>query len=761
VTLGWLRQRTPTQLTVSGILLLALASLLPDFRDSILPSHDARQSHSALHVLATGLRTEGEIPQWMPYGRYGNSSFLLLMNATPVQYGVALAGMLLPSIGTMTLLKVLVLLEFLLFLAGSLRLSLLLFRGLAPVAVVNIGAALSFSWLASFDANLHTFYLLPFILDSLIRFTRDGRVARLLLAALFCVVSAVGNVPYYPPMAALLLTIFCVVFAWTRSDRLPPLRFSAADLPLAIFILALAAAHAGGYKANLGGQRFYTEGRDPDTGRAYLHYFLEYNGVTTIPNLAKVFVTGAHTHGDLTFYIGLAPLFLALLGLTRCRRPEFFAVAAMAGFLILFSFGGIVARASYHFPGMAYYRHIGLIFGQAKYLILLLAGFGLEAVLQGTRPTARTTPAKRFAVAAAALLAVAELGWSLIRVEHPWNFLLLPVGLDLGFRDYVPALVRAAVYGTAFAFAARTARRTPGHKTRLWTGALLAAFLLDLGSFKVIQIVNWPPATPEQVALAREVSVTRPLPYRPLRVSSEEEEDRSPAFQFAAEKGVNACVYAHVYSLVGVDPRIPTFRVDSLTAGLDALFKARNVTFRQFPKDRDLPLNDRWLVDALGARRPKLRILDGSQIDYTPQSDAAAALRALPPESERTVLEAPPEGGAASTSGTASVTSFGYNHVSIDAAVDGKAPAWLYYADAEHPGWTARVDGTPTAISRANLAFKAVPLSPGRHRIELRYWNGWGSLCLYVLCAGSILFLAGLGVLMGLEIKAGQTAPGP
>jgi hypothetical protein len=45
----------------------------------------------------------------------------------------------------------------------------------------------------------------------------------------------------------------------------------------------------------------------------------------------------------------------------------------------------------------------------------------------------------------------------------------------------------------------------------------------------------------------------------------------------------------------------------------------------------------------------------------------------------------------------------------------------FYYGDCLAPGWRAWVDGETAEILPANLAFMAVPVPPGRHRVELRY----------------------------------------
>jgi hypothetical protein len=57
----------------------------------------------------------------------------------------------------------------------------------------------------------------------------------------------------------------------------------------------------------------------------------------------------------------------------------------------------------------------------------------------------------------------------------------------------------------------------------------------------------------------------------------------------------------------------------------------------------------------------------------------------------------------------------------VQADVDTDVPAYLVVVDAWAPGWRASVDGVPAPVVRANLAFRAVPVSPGHHRVELRY----------------------------------------
>ena len=49
------------------------------------------------------------------------------------------------------------------------------------------------------------------------------------------------------------------------------------------------------------------------------------------------------------------------------------------------------------------------------------------------------------------------------------------------------------------------------------------------------------------------------------------------------------------------------------------------------------------------------------------------------------------------------------------------AAGYVVVVDTYDPGWRATVDGVAAPLLRANMAFQAVPVGPGRHRIELAY----------------------------------------
>ncbi|MCS7178433.1 MAG: YfhO family protein [Anaerolineae bacterium] len=79
-----------------------------------------------------------------------------------------------------------------------------------------------------------------------------------------------------------------------------------------------------------------------------------------------------------------------------------------------------------------------------------------------------------------------------------------------------------------------------------------------------------------------------------------------------------------------------------------------------------------------------------------------------------TDLDARPEGPE-------SVRIAAYEPERVEVEVEVAAPGYLVLTDAHYPGWRAWVDGREVPIATADLLFRAIYLTPGRHRVEFRF----------------------------------------
>jgi hypothetical protein len=106
--------------------------------------------------------------------------------------------------------------------------------------------------------------------------------------------------------------------------------------------------------------------------------------------------------------------------------------------------------------------------------------------------------------------------------------------------------------------------------------------------------------------------------------------------------------------------------------------------------------------------------------------------------------------------------SFGWEEPDIADAVEvsGWRPEWRAFRvrsraggafrliEQFHPGWSATVDGAPTAIQRCHEAFQCVAVPSGEHRLEFRYREPW-------LIPGAIISLASVLLAVVLARRVG------
>jgi len=70
--------------------------------------------------------------------------------------------------------------------------------------------------------------------------------------------------------------------------------------------------------------------------------------------------------------------------------------------------------------------------------------------------------------------------------------------------------------------------------------------------------------------------------------------------------------------------------------------------------------------------------------------------------------------------GSTRIVTFVPDRVEIEAELS--HAGFVVLTDTSDPGWHARIDGAPAPVLTANVAFRAVAVPAGRHRIEMWYW---------------------------------------
>ena len=132
----------------------------------------------------------------------------------------------------------------------------------------------------------------------------------------------------------------------------------------------------------------------------------------------------------------------------------------------------------------------------------------------------------------------------------------------------------------------------------------------------------------------------------------------------------------------------------------------------------------------------------GQPVYADDQLEAVAALNRLGPGlRDQLVVEDPtrPLAADAAVSGNARIALDLPERVVIEAQAE--TPAYLVLADTFDPGWSATVDGRSAPIRPAYVAFRAVYLTPGTHKIVFTYRPAGLDLGLSLTGCGALLGL--------------------
>ena len=91
------------------------------------------------------------------------------------------------------------------------------------------------------------------------------------------------------------------------------------------------------------------------------------------------------------------------------------------------------------------------------------------------------------------------------------------------------------------------------------------------------------------------------------------------------------------------------------------------------------------------------------------------------------------------------VTRFHANTLTIRVNNPDLAASWMYYADAWHPYWKARVNGKAVPVYRANMAYKAIPIERGENMIELQFGSRLFSVLSAIVSVNAAFWLGVVG----------------
>jgi hypothetical protein len=473
------------------------------------------------------------------------------------------------------------------------------------------------------------------------------------------------------------------------------------------------------------------------------------------------------SHAGMTDYVGLIGIFclpLALLFWRRC--PDIYPFAITSAVAVALSLGGIFSCIFYFFPSMHLFRHIGFLTGIIKMLVLIMAGFGIDLLIDSLR--------KR------SLIPRPTIGFFLLICLALVFYLDLNLGGDtwaavcetiLATESCFSIIHSDAIYTLArglliFAFACsawQLCRSESSSIVKKPDFALLLFTLCVIGDCLLFQAELY----------THYIRRGEKFDFPAIKLNWPADVYQNQTFNGLPGKGVTNLPAIHVVSDLGRfnvvptntlvkyqtwtntpgpeyqaalscvlqwDPSTPSFRADWVAKNVSDMQKVLRKTSKE-----DLAV-------VSGDHGQKFRLLpDANAIHVKSDQDALELLRSRTGWDTQVILtggESIPSTDVVSTTLADShleLNNFSANHFSLTVSNGMSQSAWLIYADAHAPGWHAAINGRPVPIIKAYAAYKAIHVQPGISQVQFSYHDGIRSTCFSVFAV-----LAAAGAAVGL-----------
>jgi membrane protein YfhO len=160
------------------------------------------------------------------------------------------------------------------------------------------------------------------------------------------------------------------------------------------------------------------------------------------------------------------------------------------------------------------------------------------------------------------------------------------------------------------------------------------------------------------------------------------------------------------------------------------------------------------LSDALGVTKPVIQYYKSAK--FSTKEDTLSAFKYTNKTVEDTLYLQQHVDNSDKSSVSEKESSFSYevlnyNPNALTVTYDSSEDGFLYYSDCYDTYWNAYIDGEDTDIYKANVAFKAIKIPGGKHKVDFIYDPKLFriSLRLYYICFSVVLVYLVIGILRG------------
>lgn len=777
------------ELALAAFLLLTLAFYYREFifdRGAMLAGHDMITQALQTRKIAVEAVKAGEgLPLWNPYSYCGIPYIGFLPG--PLYFPTSLLWYVMPierAVGWAFI--------FMMFAGGMFTFLWIRELGLSRPAAGICAVAYAYTgWVAStlvggHDGRMFVILLTPLVFWAAERGLRRRRLAYFMLMGLgvaLQILSPQVQMMYFSSLALTAYFLFRLTLLWREERKLRPLLFPAAGF-VAGFVMAVSISAVQFAPLMVNQQEYSHRGAAQGLGYegwqhavSFSMYPLETLGLV-VPGFTgePELYWGPESFKGHSEYLGLIPLFFAVVALVARRNRHTWFFAGLGLLALLFSWGGwtpFFKLPYYLLPMVKSFRGPNMMFFVTSFSLVTLAGYGLDYLLgDGVRkPEER---ARAFRVLVVCLGTVGLLFLVLAAGQSVLPQVLsgmLPEGVGPArmpaLRQHYPAIIRAAFVSLAVGAVLVLL-------CWLWLRRIFSLWLLTM----LLAVLAWADLMRmdrhwlETVEIDRFYDRDQVVDYL---VAQREQDHQYRVFFYPTPQSRdywdNSLLY---FGIPTINASMPLrlkwyeelmgthlFQNFARYPRLWHLLGAEYVMLRQGPFaaqfEQALPFLEKVVEDSRSGRNlyrnpqawERYRLFSRFEViaedkqvvprlvaeDFDPQT--TLVLSEEPRfDSSRLDPSRPPRG-------TVRLAEYGTDHLVLE--VESADAALLYLAETYHPFWQATVDGAPAEILRADLALRAVYLEPGTHRVEMRYVSSpykWG---LRLSIAASLVLAAVLG----------------
>ena len=735
-------------LLVSILLVVVLALLFNQlvFARKVFVSADAVAPVGFASVAEESVKKGGPYPLWNPYVFLGMPSFGSLTYNPYVYFpDLILKGVhtVLPFLPPMTWLLIYYFLAglfvFLLLRESGLSLEAGFFAAVVFMLTPNLVAIGAFGH----GSKLITSAFIPIVMMAGMRLLSRGGALSFGLLALVAglqLLRAHVQIVYYTWMA---LGLYCILFLFMNAPdglrflvRIRRVGYLAVALVVALALAAVLYLPVHDYSVY--SSRGGAEGGGLEFGRATDWSFSPVEMMTfLVPSwlgFGGSTYWGSMPFTDYPNYMGILPLFLAVVGLLSVRKREVLFLGLVALFSLLISFGkhlGFLYRLLYEeLPYFNKFRVPVMILVLLQFSVAALAAYGIERLRRG-REGPKSSPLEKASLWIAAAFAVVWLLWLVFAGSlGTWYKGLVtgsPRGLSPEAAVQCLAMVKRDILIVGFiGFAGFMSIHL--FMKRILTPLVLIVILACLTVVDVWRIDAriFGPMVGERSSMTSEnfrddtidFLQRDPSLYRVLPLGREFRDNRYAGFGIASVGGYHAAkpaLYEKFYDGV--------LKPGKLTPAVLAILNVKYVVAPDYISPGDLLTlvhDGSRKVYQFGAVLPRAYLVDSVAVlkDESSVLDAITS-NSFDPSSTALLLEPTPGEPVTKEGSSVRIVSYGLNRIDIEAKV--AKPCFMVLSELYYPDWKVEVDGAQTQIYRTDFLLRGLPLTPGDHDIRFFY----------------------------------------